>query len=419
VSEPLFPVQYKVVPGGHTPRETIPAFATPHQRNDVQTGKGTDMTTRRALVLVLFALITVTSAGPAGAAETYRLGAILAMTGPNAFYGRVMSRGALQAVDEINAKGGVAGTKLELVIEDHKSQPKEGASGITKLIDIDKVPFVLTSFSAPSLAAYPIAAEHKVLMFNGGAWSPDLVGKPYVFNNRMVGDYLGQVITEHAFKQGARKLAMIYRNDPSGITVRDHVRPIWEKLGGTVVAVEVHELGATDYTAQLAKIKAARPDVIATWSYGKDIGFIVKQARDLGIAVPLIGIDWNPDGQTVAGATSDGFQYASDYLDLDSKDEWTQRFIQDYRKKYNEPPDFFVANYYEAVQILVQLMKDVKQKGGDWKSGEQLRQALLARHKFPSVYGGMIVFKDNGTSVKPVAIFEVKGGKSIVKTVVK
>ena len=357
---------------------------------------------------------------PAYGAETYKIGAILAMTGPGAYYGRVMSRGPLLAIEEINEKGGIDGMKLELVIEDHKSgQPKEGVSAINKLVNIDKVPFILTSYSAPTLAAYPIAAEHKVLMLNGGGWSPDLVGKPYLFNNRMVGNYLGQVIAEHVFRRGARKLAMIYRNDPSGITVRDHVRPFWEKLGGTIVAMEVHELGATDYAAQLAKIKAARPDAVATWSYGKDLGFIVKQARDVGITVPLVGIDWTPDGQAVAGTAMEGYEYASDYLDPDSKEPWTARFIQDYKKKYAEAPDFYAANYYEGVYILAELIKEVKQKGGKPQSGDQLRQALLAKRKFASVYGGTITFNDDGTSVKPVAISEVKGGKSTVKTLVK
>jgi len=326
----------------------------------------------------------------------------------------------LLAIEEINAKGGVEGARLELVIEDHKSgQPKEGVSAINKLATIDRVPFILTSYSAPTLAAYPIAAERKILMVNGGGWSPDLVGKAYLFNNRMVGSYLGEVIATHVFRAGARKLTMIYRNDPSGITVRDHVRPVWEKLGGTVAAVEVHELGATDYTAQLAKIKAARPDVVATWSYGKDLGFIVKQARDLGITVPLVGIDWTPDGQAVAGPAMEGYRYASDYLDLDSKDEWTVRFIQDYRKKHGEAPDFYAANYYEGVYVLAELIREVKQRGGDPRSGADLRQALLAKRKFPSVYGGTITFNDDGTSSKPVAVFEVKGAKPTVKLLVK
>jgi len=377
------------------------------------------------LIVTVFGLSVASGAAPvyrvpAYGAEIYKLGALLAMTGPGAYYGRVMSRGALLAVEEINAKGGIDGMKLELVIEDHKSgQPKEGVNGINKLVNIDKVPFVLTSYSAPTLAAYPIAAEHNVLMLNGGGWSPDLVGKPYLFNNRMVGNYLGRVIVEHVFRSGARKLAMIYRNDPSGITVRDHVKPVWEKLGGTIVAMEVHELGATDYTAQLAKLKAARPDVVATWSYGKDLGFIVKQARDLGITVPLVGIDWTPDGQAVAGAAMEGYQYASDYLDLDSRDEWTTRFIQDYRKKYGEPPDFYAANYYEAVHILAGLIKEIRLKGRDPGNGAQLRQALLAKRTFPSVYGGTITFNDDGTSAKPVAIFEIKGGKPTVKKLVK
>src|SRR3989304_4600646 len=127
----------------------------------------------RRTFLSVVALLSVIAlvALPAGAADSksYKIGPILAMTGAGAFYGKVMSQGAQLAMDELNAKGGIDGVKFELVVEDHKSgQPKEAVGAIHKLVNIDKVPFTLTSYSPPTLAILPIATEHKVLLLNGG-----------------------------------------------------------------------------------------------------------------------------------------------------------------------------------------------------------------------------------------------------------
>src|SRR5690606_38714064 len=118
--------------------------------------------------------------------ETYKIGAILAMSGPASFYGTVMSAGIQQAVDEINAKGGVNGIKLEAVIEDHKSgNAQEAVSAMNRLMTIHKVRLVMTSFSAPTQAIAPIADQHHILLLNGGGVSNSLVGvSKYIFHNR-------------------------------------------------------------------------------------------------------------------------------------------------------------------------------------------------------------------------------------------
>jgi branched-chain amino acid transport system substrate-binding protein len=375
----------------------------------------------RRTFLSVIALLSVLAlvALPAGAADpkSYKIGTILAMTGAGAFYGKVMSQGAQLAMEELNAKGGVDGVKFELVVEDHKSgQPKEAVSAINKLANIDKVPFILTSYSSPTLAILPIANEHKVMLLNGGGVSPKLVNaSPFLFHNRVLANYQALGVVERAKEQGLKKMAMLHWNDDAGNGVRDFIVPIWKKMGGTVVADEAHPVGATDFTTQIAKIKQAQPDFVAMWTWGKDLGIAIKQARDLGLNVPIKAIDYTPDAAKIAGPAIEGQEYVTDYFDPQGQDKWTRDFAAAYRKKYGEEPEIYAANYYEGVYILAELIRVAKKKGGDYWKGDRLRDALLEIRRFPSVYGGTVDFQEDGTSLKRVALFEVKDGKPAFK----
>lgn len=373
----------------------------------------TSITLVALLSLVALAVSPVEAADP----KSYRIGTILAMTGAGAFYGKVMSQGAQLAMEELNAKGGVGGVKFELVVEDHKSgQPKEAVSAINKLVNIDRVPFVLTSYSSPTLAILPIATEHKVLLLNGGGVSPKLVGaSPFLFHNRVLANYQALGVADRAKERGFKKMAMLHWNDDAGNGVRDFIVPIWKKMGGAVVADEAHPVGATEFATQIAKIKQAQPDFLAMWCWGKDVGIAIKQARDLGFTAPIMGIDYTPDAAKIAGPAMEAEEYVTDYFNPQGEDRWTREFSAAYRKKYGEEPEIYAANYYEGVYILAELIRAAKKKGGEYWKGERLREALLEIRRFPSVYGGSVDFQDDGTSLKRVALFEVKDGKPAFK----
>src|SRR5690606_28876019 len=180
--------------------------------------------------------------------ETYKIGAILAMSGPASFYGTVMSAGIQQAVDEINAKGGVNGIKLEAVIEDHKSgNAQEAVSAMNRLITIHNARIVMTSFSAPTQAIAPLADQHKILLLNGGGVSNSLVGvSKYIFHNRSLAADLGLAAAAHLNSIGAKKLAVLHWKNDAGDSVIRAVKPYWEKTGGSIVATEAVPQGATN-----------------------------------------------------------------------------------------------------------------------------------------------------------------------------
>ena len=349
--------------------------------------------------------------------KTLKLGMLLAMTGPGAFYGQVMSRGAQLAVDQINKAGGLGGYKLELVIEDHKSGDADaGVSGARKMLDVDKVPVILTSYSAPTLAIQPLAVEKKALLLNGGGVGSQLVNKPNLYNTRMLSSQTAPFIVQWATdKLKAKRVAMLYWNDAAGQSVAGAIKETCAKAGCQVVAQEPHDIGAKSYTAQLARIKAARPDVLMLGTWGDDVGYVLNQARAYGLTVPILGIEWTPNAQKIGGKAMESYVIAVDRFDPEGGDAKTKAFVEAYRAAYKGAPEFYAANYYEHVQYVLQplIKRVVARKGDPSKPGEilaEMASALKAGATFQSVYGGDMQLHGDGTVIKPLGIFEVKDG---------
>ena len=310
-----------------------------------------------ACVAAVLAWAVVLPVAPSPAAEgTVKVGMILAMTGPGAFYGQVMSRGAQAAVDQINQAGGVGGYTLKLLIEDHKSGDADAAvTGARKLLDVDKVPIILTSYSAPTLAIQPLAVEKKVLLLNGGGVGSALIGKPALYNTRMLSSQTAPFIVQWSVGQlGAKRIATLFWNDAAGQGVNGAIADTCAKLGCQVVAEEPHDIGAKNYSPQLARIKAARPDVVALGSWGDDIGHILNQARAYGVTVPIVGVEWTPNAQKIGGKAMDGYVIAVDRFDPAGGDDKTKAFVRTYEAAHGGPPEFYAANYYEHVQFILQ-----------------------------------------------------------------
>ena len=370
---------------------------------------------KRFLIGILVFLFTIGMANHvmAKAPKVYKVGAILAMTGSGAWYGKVMSQGILLAMDEINSKGGIDGIKLKLIVQDHESGKGAAAvSGFNKLVNIDKIAFSFSSYSTPTLSIVPIAKEKKVLLLNGGGVSPRLVKQPYLFNNRMLAMMQGGGVIARAKELGFKRMAVLHWNDDAGIGTHEYVVPIWKAAGGVVVAAEAHAVGATDYKPYLSKAIAANPDFLALWSWGKDWGITVKQAREMGFTKPILGVEYSPDAHKIAGDTAEGYECVQDAFNPKGGDPWTNRFVESYKKRYGEDPEKYAANYYEGTYILAELIKAAKAEGGDYWRGDRLMKKLIEIKSFPSIYGGKVVFDPvEHTCTKPTALFKIINGK--------
>ena len=369
--------------------------------------------TRLALILAAAAFVGLPRSVPADEPEL-TVGMLLAMSGPGIFVGKEMSQGTILAVEEINKGGGVAGRKLRLEIGDHKSgDTKAGVSEMERLVNVYQVPAVLTSYSAPTLGAQVIAEQSGVLLINGGGWSPQLIGKPLLWNTRLTGDTTATATARVAYDDGMRTLCMVYRQDPSGIAPAAVVRKWWEAKGGKILCEEKYDLNTTNFSAQIAEVRASKADAMLIFSYGQQNAILIKQARDYGFSGPIYGIDFLPDNIAAAGKAIEGYKFAIDSFDPDAPDPFTQHFVAAYRARFHEEPDFYSANYYEAAYMLRDLIAAVAKEGKPI-TGRNLDAKLRQMRSFPSVYGGKLTFRDDGTCQKPIAVFEIKDMKKVL-----
>ena len=370
----------------------------------------------RGFYLCLAALIICLTFSGLAFGKTFPVGAFLPMTGSGAHIGRVMSQGAQTAVDQINSEGGVKGYNFKFIITDFKNVDVNLAvTGVRKMISVDKIPVVLASYSPTTLACQAICARAHVVMVNGGAYSPKLVNKPYLHTIRLAQHQLVPAMLKFLWDKGVRRLAFLYVSDPSAIVpIEKYIKPMWKKWGGKIVADEPHQTGITDLTPFLARIKAGKPDAIIDYSTGESIAYGIKQAREMGMNVPMVVSDWMANYQTITGKTSNKVFNVVDFFDANNPDPYTQKFVKLYQKKWKDPVDFFAANYYDGVMIFAELIKRVSAKGGDPMNGELLEKAIWENPAFKSVYGGELVLKKDGSVAKQMVIFEIVNGKQTI-----
>ncbi len=345
--------------------------------------------------------------------EVFRFGAILAMSGKGDWYGKVMSQGILLAVDEINAKGGIDGIPLEVVIEDHKSGvAKEGVSAMTRLINISGVQAVLTSFSPPTQAIAPIADEQGILVLNGGGTSMALLGlTDMMFHNRTLASDLAIAAAMRAEELGLGNMSqMVWKND-AGESMIAAADPFWEAKGKKILATEYMEIGASNIDTQVAKLRASSPDWIALWVFSPETGLAIKKIREFGITVPLVGIEYTADVKELAGAAAEGYEYATDFFAPSPENPWSEEFAKAYEAKYGEKPEFYAANYYENVYVLAETIRRARAKGGDYWEGRKLAETIRENPTFPSVYSPEMTYQDNNVALKQVGVFRIENGE--------
>jgi branched-chain amino acid transport system substrate-binding protein len=355
---------------------------------------------------------------PLQAAGTIKIGAIFPITGPLATFGTSCANGAKMAIEEVNLRGGVLGSKIELLIEDDQYKPEEAANAAKKLIERDKVVALIAEVtSSVTLVVAPIAQQSKIVLLTPTATNPKVtqVGD-YIFRACFIDDFQGEVMANFVYKNLKLKTAAILTAVTSDYSkgLAQFFKQKYTALGGKIVAEESYSEGDSDFRAQLTKIKAAKPEFVYVPGYYADVGPILLQARELGITVPFGGGDgWDsPVLLQTAGKAAEGCFFSNHYSP-DSKELVVQTFVKNYQKKYGTTPDALAALAYDAAKLLV----DAINRAGSTDSSK-IRDALAATKGFRGVTG-VITFDANRNPVKSAVIIEIKGGKQVYRATVK
>ncbi|HVE65289.1 MAG TPA: ABC transporter substrate-binding protein, partial [Thermoanaerobaculia bacterium] len=271
--------------------------------------------------------------------------------------------------------------------------------------------------SSRSLAAAPICQANRVPMISPSSTNPRVT---------QVGDYIFRVCFIDPFQAevGARiawetlklkKVAILsdVRNDYS-VGLQTFFRQHYKQLGGEIVAEQSYSEGDSDFRAQLTQIKSANPEGIYVPGYYTEVATIARQARELGITVPLIGGDgwdsprlWEIGGEALNGC------YFSNHYSVDDPAPAVQKFVADYRKRYNQTPDALAALGYDAARILA----DAMTRAGS-TDGAKVRDALVATKDFQGVTG-QITINSERNAVKPAVVLKIENGKFVYVDTIK
>lgn len=356
--------------------------------------------------------------------DTIKIGAIGEMTGGNASYGTSMMRGFKLAVKEINANGGVNGKKLVLVEADTKSEPAEAANAMSKLINQDKVPMVAGIFTSSSaIAACNISETAKIPYLAIGATNPSVTlakdgsTNPNTFRVCFIDPFQGTVGANFVTNELKAKKAALYIDNSSDYSkgLADFFKKSFTANGGSIVIEEAYLQKDTDFKAVLTKIKAANPEVIYVPGYYEEVGKIVKQARELGIDVPIVGGDgWDsPKLPEIAGAAALNNTYFTNHYSADSDSAESKAFVTAFEKEYSQKTDAPAVLGYDGIKLLADAIK----RAG---SAEPAKVAkALAETKAFSAVTGSLGLNEKHDAVKSVTIIEFKDGKQAYRTTVK
>jgi len=363
---------------------------------------------------VLTAVLALALAAAAHAQQLpVKIGAILPLTGSGASYGVWMKGGTEMATEEINAAGGIGGRKLQVVFEDHAADASKAVNAMRRLVEVEKVPFTLTSYSAISLAIQPIGVQNKVVMMNGGGQSDNLANKEYLYNNIPVVSNEVGVLSDWLTKEKKFKAAvMIVANDEAGRNSAKSFRERFTAGGGRVLSEEQVALDGNDFRAQLAKLKAAGGDLLFISSYGRNVAIIADQARELGITIPMAATSWVMIPEVMKAKGTQGLLTTRLPFNPDSP------FTRKFKEKFNTDAGFFAVQYYSATKIFAKAAEEAMKKNAGRLDGEGIKNAIESIKAFDTI-SGKLVFQPNHGAVMDIEVGVLKDGKIEVEKVVK
>ena len=302
------------------------------------------------------------AAKPTG--EPIKLGATLSITGNNAPLGIPERDTLLLLQDQINARGGVAGRPLQVVILDDESKDDAAVANTKRLIQDERVLGVIgSSGSGPSLAMIPTAEETQTPLISLAA-AIAIIDPPkrWVFKTPPTDVLFQQEFFDYWKANGIRRLGLIHDTGGFGVTGRAVFERLAREQGFEVVAVESYEPAATDMKTQLTKIEAARAEAILNWGTGPGPVIFVKNARELDIRAPIFVSGGSVNQAFISNAGPDaegviasgGPPVVFDQLPENHPQKAiSAEFNRAYRERYNKDIDQFAAHAHDALLLFV------------------------------------------------------------------
>jgi branched-chain amino acid transport system substrate-binding protein len=370
----------------------------------------------------LAAAIALAASVQAGAAAPapLKIGALLAVTGPASFLGAPEARTLQMLVDDLNAKGGVDGHRVELVVKDTGGNPEKAISFAKQLVEEDQVFAIIgPATSGESIAVKAIAEESKTLLLSCAA--AEIIVTPvlaHVFKVAPKDSFAAEMIFRRMKQMGIRRIGLLSSNTGFGKAGKEQVEKLAPAHGIEIAASEVYDKAATDLTAEVTKMKAAGVQALLNWSIEPAQAIVIKNARQLGLSVPIFQSHGfaNVQYAKAAGAAAEGVMFPASRVVVaealaasDPQKPVVAAYKRAYEGRYKEDVSTFGGHAYDALGILV---RAVKEAGLD---REKVRAAIENMKGFVGTAGVFNFAPDDhtGLSIEAFEMITVKNGKFV------
>ena len=339
--------------------------------------------------------------------EPIRIGRISSLTGPEAHWGKWTGEGIALAVEEINARGGVRGRDLVIQYEDSKGDVPTAVAIMRKLVEVDKITFLLgPSTSAEVLAVAPIAQRNKIPLITATAAAPEIsAAGSFIFRIYATSVHEASYLVSLARQLRLLNTVIFFVNNAYGVGVDREVMRRLHAAGATIKLNEGYDPATQDFRPLLTATKSLRPDAIFLLGYPHDMARILVQARELDLRSTYLasaGFDASII-LPLAGDAAEGVIFV--YPELPDSDV-AREFKDVFRRKYQTDANIYNALGYDQTNIMAEAIK----RGG-WKT-DDIRQALHVLTDYPGVTGA-ITFGGSDVIQRPMALQTVRGGKAV------
>lgn len=356
------------------------------------------------------------------AAAPIRIGALFAVTGPASFLGEPEKNTLEMLVKEINAKGGVKGSKIELVVYDTQGDATKAVQLANKLIKNDKVSAIVgPSTTGESMAIIPIVEKEQIPLIScaAGVKITEPV-KKWVFKTPANDHVAAEKILDYAARQKQKNIALLTVSDAFGSSGREQLKALAAKKGFTIVADELYSPKDTDMTAQLTKIKGINPDAIICWGTNPGPAVITRNLKQLAIKIPLYqshGVASKKFIELAGTDAAEGVMLPAGKLavyDQLKKTDPQQKLLKDYdqayKKAYNVEASTFGGYAYDALLLITEAAKKVG------VTPEQIRNGIEQQNKLVSVSGvfNMSPTDHNGLDLSAFEMVRISKGDWVI-----
>ncbi|MBP1695137.1 MAG: putative binding-protein-dependent transport protein [Deltaproteobacteria bacterium] len=369
------------------------------------------MMKRIVILLAAMAVLVTFGLSSIEAQDTVKIGYLTPLTGPGSLFGLTGREGFTLGVEDVNARGGINGKKLEPIVYDSQSKPTVAATLAQRLILEDKVPLiVVASGSVDVLAIMEVTERAKIPVFVCGSSSPVITEKGFKwvwrrsFNDKVCAEIIGKYVSS---KPDWKRIAILSENSDYGKPPSEMFSNIIKQSKDKqVVALEIFNRGDTDLSGQLMKIKKTNPDVLVSWGYHTEHALIARQQQQVGMKAQIIGNSTMifPEYIKLGGPAAEGAILVATENSYINPDPRIQAFVKRFEERYHHVPGLVTIDNYDGATTIAEVLK------ATGPVPEKIQNALNTM-TFQGVAGPMKFDEKGQCIIRAATIARVEGGK--------